>query len=204
MTGSQSRQHANAVDLDRPHTDTEIVGDHLVRTAGDETIQNLAFARAELGDTLGRRSRCTFPRRARGMRQRLLDRAKELLVVNGLFEDIDGARLHRPHGSLDIAAPGRRNQGKATAETVQSSLQLQAIHPRHPDIQEDAAVRQSRRGLQEAERRFMRNSLEAGDLQKPFERSAAGCVGVDDVNGASHAIALLVDRIYRQDTASPR
>jgi hypothetical protein len=33
------------------------------------------------------------------MRQRLLYCAKEVLVVERLFEEIDGARLHRPYSS---------------------------------------------------------------------------------------------------------
>ena len=173
--------------LDRPHADTKIVGNHLVRATGDESVQNLSFARAKLGDALGRRSRPALPRRARGRRERLLDRTNELLVIDGLFKDIDGARLHRPHGGLDIAPHGRRDQWKATAEPVESSLQLQPVHPRHPGIQQDAAIRQFRSGLEEAQRCVICHSLEARDLQSPFEQTATGCVVVDDVNGAAHA-----------------
>jgi hypothetical protein len=83
--------------------------------------------------------------------------------------------------------PGHRDQRQTTAEMVEPSLQLQAIHARHPDIEEYAAGRQSRRSLQKVERRFVRDGLEAGALQKPLERPANRCVVIDDMNGAFHA-----------------
>jgi hypothetical protein len=57
VTGAKSRQHAGAMHLDRSHADSEIVGDHLVRAAGADRIENLPLARAERSNPLGR---CCF------------------------------------------------------------------------------------------------------------------------------------------------
>jgi hypothetical protein len=47
-------EHARAMPLHGAYTDSQIVGDHLVRFAGEKADQHLAFARAERANQFSR------------------------------------------------------------------------------------------------------------------------------------------------------
>jgi hypothetical protein len=73
-----------------------------------------------------------------GTRQGGLDRSDQALIVERLLDEIDGARLHCPHCGLHIAVPGHDDYRRTKAKTIESSLKLESIHFRHPDIEQYA------------------------------------------------------------------
>ena len=115
-------------------------------------------------------------------------------MTMGAADEILGAFLHRRHGHRHVAMAGDERDRQRRTALEQAVLQLEAAHPVHPDVGDQAGdlarieARQERLGRVEA--------LDAVVLafEQPLQRIAHRFVVVDDIDRAffrdqAHAVA---------------
>ena len=61
----------------------------------------------------------------------------ERLDVEGLDEEVARARVHRLHGVGDLGAAAHGDDGRSGRERARGVQDLEAVHPRHPDVRQD-------------------------------------------------------------------
>ena len=120
--------------------------------------------------------------------ERPLDPGEQFLVVERFFNKVAGAALQGSDRHRHIAMAGHENDRELRAERVESFMQLQAAHFRHPHIQHQAAAHIVAAGVQET-----LGGIEAGHLvtfafEQPGHRIAHGFVVINDKNGLCHLI----------------
>ena len=95
-----------AVNLHRPWADSQVVGDHLVRLPADQSVQHLALARREQGQThchvVGRR--LLLPSLFREF-EGPSDAIQDDIVGAGFFDEIHCSRLHGLDRQGHVAVP---------------------------------------------------------------------------------------------------
>jgi hypothetical protein len=125
-----------AVDLDSAHAKPELVGDHLIGAAVDQSLQYVAFARTKaidatrgIGDLFGTnrcasaREGCVAPRSASSLSASPVNRT----------------RFHGANGDLDIS-PGRHHDDrKIVSHVLQRLHDFNAVGAWKPKIKQDAS-----------------------------------------------------------------
>src|SRR5205823_1976453 len=76
---------------------------------------------------------------SRVTRQRALDRAEQLLRLDGLGEEIFRAGLDGPHGGGRVGVSGQEDDRQHRAELVETPLQLWTAQPWYPHVEQDTA-----------------------------------------------------------------
>ncbi len=139
------------MDLDRAGADLQIIGDRLVRQAGDQAIEDLALARRQsCRALLGSRQ---SPRRGaasmawRSSAGRIADSSAS--SSNGFSRKSTAPAFIASTASGTSPWPVMTMTGNADAPRLQLPLQLEAIDPRHPTsvmMQPGCIVAAARRG----------------------------------------------------------
>ncbi len=135
-----------------------------------------------LAQALDLLTQCAVPERA-------LDRETELLHVEGLGDEVVGARADGRDGRLDVRVRGDHDDGHVLPTLDQRFAKRHAPHTRHVDVRDDGAEV----FLLEAAERFARGGGH-GDLEAPLEElsleqfTATGFV-VDDEDAPIHSLS---------------
>ncbi|MPN18910.1 hypothetical protein SDC9_166275 [bioreactor metagenome] len=176
--------HVVPVHLDRAFGNAEFEGDHLVGAALDHLQQHFLLARRQLVvarlQFLGFQA---FVEGAADVGQRRSDGVQQGEVFERLFQEVDGAGLHRPHRVGDVAVAGDEDDRQRPAAPRQFVLQRQAVDAGHADVEDETGKVLQPVERQEVERRGIDLDLHAFGADQAAQRFADRRVVVDDVNG---------------------
>jgi CRP-like cAMP-binding protein len=178
----QAAEHPRTVSLDGSHAESELARDGLVRPTRDERVENFALAPAQRIDPAGglHHGAVALPTRRDG--ECGLDGEKEAVVVERLLDEVDRARLHRADGCRDVALAGHDDHREQDPCGGEPPLELEAVHPRHANVDQDAAALESRCGVQQRKGRVVEDRVDTRGDQQLTERVKDGGVVVDHVN----------------------
>src|SRR5262249_49459932 len=134
---AQFFHHSTAVDLDRVHDRSEIMGYLLVKLPGNDVRQHLVFTWGEFRKLSidGRQfsvllSSLSIPF------GRPRDCVQQLLVADRLGQKINRTGLHRPHAGRNIAKTGDKDNGTLNFSLQEGSLEFETVKIRHRDIED--------------------------------------------------------------------
>ncbi|CAI0345383.1 hypothetical protein BO1005MUT1_390055 [Hyphomicrobiales bacterium] len=130
------------VDLDRPGADPELVRDHLVGFAFDETVEHLLLALAQRFEAHQDVDALRLVLRLALMPvEGRAHSGEQQFVVEGLLDEVDRSFLHRLDGERHIRMSGYHDHGKADAALGKAAEEFDAVDARHAHIGDDAARR---------------------------------------------------------------
>src|ERR1700747_2205819 len=106
--------------LDGALTDAEVVSDDLVWTSSNHEVHDVAFARCQTGEQLGRRL-APFEKLSRipDALERASDARQKLVGANGLLQKVGGSGLQRPDRHRNVAMAGDHDRRQATVLGLQ-------------------------------------------------------------------------------------
>jgi hypothetical protein len=117
----------------------ELVGDHLVGAAVDQSLQYFAFARTRgidatrgIGDLFG-------ANRNASAREGCLDRAYQRFLAVWLLQKVDCARFHGADRNLDISLGRHDDDRQIVSDAMQRLHYFNSVCARKPKIQQDAS-----------------------------------------------------------------
>ena len=84
---------------------------------------------------------CALPAGTPVAFNRLLDGLQERLVIDWLRKKFDRSRLHRLHGSGDIAVPAQENDGNLQPNLGHPFLQVESAQARQSQVQQQTTGR---------------------------------------------------------------
>ena len=144
VLNAELRADVGDVDLCGALGDAEYVGDGLRGEALGGELRDLALAGTErLPEARKFADRFGLGRFLAASCDGAVDRGEELLVDDGLREEVHRAAPHRLDGHLDVAVGAHEDDGQAVCELDELLVQLHACDARHADV-EDAAARHRR------------------------------------------------------------
>jgi hypothetical protein len=116
-----------------------------VEASCNHQLHNLTLARRQQIETPAKLAyfRSFHSRHAIGF-QRLTDRSHEFVLSHRLGQEMNSAGFQSLHGHWDVPMAGEENDGQADTREIHLALQVQTVHARHVDIQDDAPGRLSR------------------------------------------------------------
>ncbi len=168
------------MDLHRHLAQLEMSCNLFVPAAADDERKDFSFARGQRIEALPQFGNNTGlkPPGAIALDPRL-DRIEQMLLMQGLGQELDGAGFHRPHRHGDVAVTADEYDGKMDVRFHQRTLELQSARTRQSDVEYDATGCVGAFALKEFLRRPKRPRLQADRAKKIFERVTHGCVVVD-------------------------
>jgi hypothetical protein len=123
------------VNLDGSGANAEVIGDGFVGKTLRQAIEDIALARSQRLQADGR---IAYPVLGRALAVEaaiaFLERGKERILLERLFDEIDRAALHRPHRQADVAMTGHDDHRQADAFVLKRLLNLETVHSRHSDV----------------------------------------------------------------------
>ncbi len=111
-----------------------------------------------------------------------LDHADHEVVVERLFQEIDGAKLHGLHRKRHVAVAGHDDDGQTPRHRPQPPQQFDAVDAGHAYIGDDAAEGEASEPVEEGLRGIEQGDVEAGSAEQELQRIPHRIVVVDDVN----------------------
>ena len=111
-----------------------------------------------------------------------VDGVEQVLLVEGLLEEVQGACLHGAHAHRDRAVAGDKDDGQLDARHGQFILQLETADFRHPHIENQASRFLPVTGLQKLRGGGKGFCREAHGLNEPLQGPPDGRIVVDDEN----------------------
>ena len=125
-----------AVDLHHDFADAEFGGDLLVKPSRGHVRQHFFFANAEQVVVLAhRRDRFLLAAPGAIALKRGKDGVKQLLIVEWLGQEIDGARLHGADRHGDVPMAGHEDNRNLHVGPGKLFLQLEAAHFGHAHVE---------------------------------------------------------------------
>ncbi len=169
------------MDLDGALTDTQVGGHDLVGFAAGHHVEHLALAWRERFESLADHG----PLLEHGavgavLLQRALNTVDQVLVAEGLLQEVERTGLHGLHRHRHIAVAGNENDRDHRAQPVELLLQLQAAHFRHAHVQHQAARLSGVVVLQEFAGRSQCRGHQPDGLQQQAQRAPDSLVIVND------------------------
>ena len=159
------------------------MGNHFVRLARDQPLEHLLLAFGKRLHPIANHRQARFAFTVLGVAgQRRSNGGEQNFIVERLFDEVDGARLHRFDREGNIAMPCHDDDRQACLQFSQAALELQPVHLGHANIGNDAASLDVGKDLQEIDGRGMHAHGEAGGAQQKGQGLAHGHVIVDHVN----------------------
>src|ERR1700693_1880034 len=113
---------------------------------------------------------------------RRFDRGQQDLFVEGFFEEINGAELHRLYGERHVTMASDHNDGNLDRPLLQAVQELDTADLRHSYIRDDAAVLDHGQRLEKAHGRIVGLHRDVGGAEEERKRFAHGGVIVDDMD----------------------
>ena len=165
--------------------DAEVVGDLLVETAVDDALENLLLARRELGEqgfieTAAFLLHVAFT----GFAEHALDELLEGGLLEGFFDEVDGAALEGVHGHGYVSVARDEDDGQLGLAGQKVFLHFKTTHARHAHVKHE-----NRNGLRvvlgdEALAAVVELDAVVARLEEPLQGVADGVVIVDDIDRA--------------------
>ncbi len=185
--GEGARRHLahgpGAMDFDGDLADPHLPGNLLVHQARGRQRHHFALTLAERGVALAqvvaalqRLALGAVHGNCRG------HRVEEILVPEGLGQEVHRAGLHRPHRHLDIAMPGDEDHRQAHAALVHLALHLQPVGHLQAYVEHHAAGRVVDFRVQERLRREEGARAHADGAQQVRQGVVHAGVVIDDVD----------------------
>ena len=172
------------VHMHRLFADVELASDQLVGQPQRHQARHFQLARRqalEQGLRLG--AACHLLARRAAELDCAADGVDQRLVLEGFFEEIAGAVLHRLHRELDVAVAGDEHDRHLPAALAQHLLQLQPAHHRHADVEHQAGGLCGVGGRgEEVLGRGVAGHRPAHGFEQENQRAAKGGVVVDEVD----------------------
>ena len=181
-------ENARAVHFHGAHGDIEFVGDDLVVLASKNALHHFALAWGELVQPRGGNGGVGIGRLARGIEfHGADDSVHQLIVVEGLLDEIEGALLHGGHGERYVTVAAQENHWQPRAALAQQIEELQAAHAAHAHVEHQAAAQVPAPVNEKGFRRRPGARIDMARAKQPGEGVADGLVVVDDMGDGAHA-----------------
>ena len=124
------------MNLDRALAEAEVRSHHLIRLATGHQGKHFPLARRQRVEPLANAGALTERRAILAIPlQRPLNAVDQILVPEGLLQEIKGSVLHGFDRHGDIAVSGDEDHGNHGAAQVELLLQLEAAHSRHAHVE---------------------------------------------------------------------
>src|SRR5271157_876505 len=164
--------------------DAHLVGDLLIETASHNQGHHLPLtggqgleARPQPGQSFFVLQPSAVARKAE------LDGVQQILVAEGLGQELDRATLHRLDGHRDVAVPGDEDDRELDVRGGEFSLKVEAASPRQPDIEHQAGGSVRPSGLEEFIYRSEQLRLQPDGSEQAADRLPDCGIVVDDDYG---------------------
>src|SRR5438045_3184181 len=117
----------------------DLVGDLLVETASRHQGHHLTLAGGEGLEARPQPGQGLFVLQPSAVaRDALLDRVEQILVAEGLGQELDRSALHRPDGHRNVAVSGDEDDREVDIRGGELSLKVEAASSGQPDIENKA------------------------------------------------------------------
>src|SRR5271167_1381045 len=192
------------MDLYRDFAVPELKGYLLVEHARNHQTHHLTLASSQRVVAFSQLHKFTLLLASRPVAlQGLVDRIQQVLVPEGLGEELDRARLHGPHRHRNIPVTGDENDGNPDARVSQFALKVQATDARKSHVQDQATWPVRMLAAQELLRRRKGLGTQANRLQHALNGRANQLIVIDNEHGGSicehHSCAsVLVGRVKKK------
>ena len=172
--------------LDGDLAGAELGGDLLVQHARHHQAHDLALARRQqvVPFAQAREILFAFPRDAVEI-QGLLDSVQQVLLPEGLRQELHRSRFHRLHAHGNVAMTGEEDDGNMNARLGQVLLYVEPADARKPHVQNQAARTVRAPVLEELLRARKGFRLQPHRFQQSLDRLADPGVVVDDEHGGN-------------------
>src|SRR5437667_584035 len=172
-----------AVNLDGLLGDSELARDRPVRPPRHDELHDLALPRGEPREALA--ELLALRRGAAHLAVHLEsvgDAVEQALAAEGFLEEVDGARLHRPHRRRYIAVSRDHDDREADVAAGERALEIEPAHPGQADVGHDAAGTPAVLGLQELLRPGIRFDGDVDGRAQVAQALAYPRIVLDDVD----------------------
>ncbi len=175
--------HARAMQLHRSLADAKIHRNDLVCVAANDTLHDVRLARSQQRQAI---THCCFLL-VRGAPllvelQRLVNAIDQILIAKRLLHEIACTGLHCIHRHRHITVTRDEDDGNRGAMLVQTLLELEATHARHPDICHETRMSAAIVVVQEFHGGRISGAIESDGLEQNTERIAHCIVVVDQID----------------------
>src|SRR5882672_5123931 len=188
--GQRSRVHLPhdlaTVNLHRHLAQAQFRCDLLVGSPDDNKRHDLPLALGKSSEAfaqLGKAHRLAAPFPV--TLDRRVNCIEQILIMKRLAEELDGARLHRPHAHRDVPVAGDENHGQRQALFRELLVKRQSAHPWQSYVEHETARCVRRLALQKLLRRGEHAHLKAHTVHEILERQAHRWIIVDDEDDGS-------------------
>ena len=79
------------------------------------------------------------PDESAGLCERPPDSVEKGLVVKGLLEEIDGARLHRSYRARHVPMSCHDDDRQVDTQTIEPRLHFEPVHARHANVEQNTS-----------------------------------------------------------------
>src|ERR1700722_3480896 len=173
-----------AVDLHGGLGDADIAGNLLADAATRDLNHDFALARAQRPEARleGGQSEVVLPPGTIA-REAELNGVQEVLIAEGLGQELDGAALHGLHRHRNVAVPGDEDDREVPAGRGELALKIKAALLWKPDIEHQAGGTIRRVGCKEVGDGRKQLGIQAYRSQQTRDRRSHIGIVVDDQNG---------------------
>src|SRR5438128_8229590 len=182
-----------AVNLDGLLGDSELARDRPVRPPRHDELQDLALPRGGPREALAELLALRLGAAHLAVHlEGVGDAVEQALAAEGFLEEVDGARLHRPHRRRYVAVSRDHDDREPDVAAGERALEIEPAHPGQADVGHDAAGTPSVLGLQELLRPGIRFDRDVDGAEQVAQAFAHPWVVLDDVDlrVAHHGLSL--------------
>src|SRR6266481_2353597 len=120
--------------------DADVEGDLLVEAASHHQGHHLALPGGKSLEARPQRGDCLFVLEPRAIsREAQLDRVQQVLIAEGLGQELDRSSLYRLDGHRDVAVSGDEDDRNVNVCRQELSLKIKTTSTRQPDIEHKAS-----------------------------------------------------------------
>ena len=128
------------MEFDGLFAEAEFGGDDFVGLPGDNVIEDFALAVGETTETFASHlARGPIAPGVDVLFEGLIDEIEQGLLLEGLFEEIDGAILERANGGCHVTMAAEKDDGNLHSPLGEALLQFRTAHAWHAHVEYQAA-----------------------------------------------------------------
>src|SRR5713226_5154110 len=175
----------------------------LIEHARNHQAHDLALACGQRLEALSQLGKLTLPLARHPVAiQSLVDRIQQVLVPEGLGQELHGTGFHGPHRHRNITMPGDEDDGNLDARISQLALKVQTVDSRKSHVENKATWPVRPLAAQELLRRPEGLGTQANRLQEALDRRTHSGIVIKDEHRWSasgrHSSASTAENIIAQ------
>src|SRR5438552_12307333 len=183
VPGLHLGHNLTAVNLDGLLGDSELARDRPVRPPRHDELHDLALPGGEPREALAELLALRLGAAHLAVHlESVGDAVEQALAAEGFLEEVDGARLHRPHRRRDVAVSRDHDDREADVAAGERALEIEPAHPGQADVGHDAAGTPAVLGFQELLRPGVRFDGDVDGRAQVAQALAYPRIVLDDVD----------------------